>query len=47
MSEQMREKILRVRLNDSEWAALQKLAEQESLTVPKYIRSLIKKLHEA
>ncbi|MFN5854688.1 MAG: plasmid mobilization protein [Pseudanabaenaceae cyanobacterium] len=44
MPEQMREKILRVRLNDSEWEALQKLAEKEALTVPRYVRALIKKL---
>jgi hypothetical protein len=40
----MRGKVLRVRVNDTEWDMLQSLADKESLPIPEYIRFLIRKL---
>ncbi len=42
----MREKTLRVRMNQDEWDILQSLANKESLPIPEYVRFLIRKLHE-
>jgi len=43
----MREKTLRVRMNQDEWDILQSLADKESLPIPEYIRFLIRKLNES
>lgn len=40
----MREKTLRVRMNQDEWDILERLANKESLPIPEYIRFLVRKL---
>jgi len=40
----MRDKTLRVRMNDDAWGMLERLAAKESLPIPEYVRFLIRKL---
>jgi hypothetical protein len=42
----MRDKVLRVRMNQDEWNILESLAQKESLPIPEYVRFLIRKLYK-